>query len=318
MFPQFAFDVDQLPLAFVWRMSSLVPQTLYPGYDFTHHYSDVGGFRMHYLDEGRGQTVVMLHGNPNWSFYYRNLVVALRDKYRCLVPDHIGCGLSDKPGDENYEYSLARRTSDLERWLENLDATQDLTLVVHDWGGMIGMAYATKFPERIRRLVVLNTGAFHLPESKPVPWQLKMARGLLGAVLVRGFNTFSRGAVQSCVTRRPMSADVGRAYCAPYNSWANRIAVHRFVQDIPLKPGDRGYDLVSQVADGLGRLKEVPMLIGWGDRDFVFDEHFLNEWLRRFPDAELHRYADCGHYILEDAAEELIPQIRTFLDSHPI
>ena len=273
---------------------------------------------MHYLDEGRGQTVVMLHGNPNWSYYYRNLVTALRDDYRCLVPDHIGCGMSDKPGDDRYEYSLAQRVADLEQWLDKLDATRDLTLVVHDWGGMIGMAYATKFPERIRRLVVLNTGAFHLPKSKPVPWQLKMARGMLGAVLVRCFGAFSRGAVRSCVTRHPMPVDVGRAYCAPYNSWANRIAVHRFVQDIPLNPGDRGYDLVSQVADNLDRLKGIPMFIGWGDRDFVFDEHFLKEWLDRFPAAESHRYPDCGHYILEDAGDELIPLIRKFLDLHPV
>lgn len=293
-------------------------QVTYPNYDFTHHYADVNGQRMHYLDEGRGQTVVMLHGNPNWSFYYRNLVLALRDRYRCLVPDHIGCGLSDKPQDDHYEYSLAQRVSDLECWLEKVDATRQLTLVVHDWGGMIGMAYATRYPERIRRLVVLNTGAFHLPSTKPVPWQLRLARGPLGAVLVRGFNAFSRGAVKFCVTRRSMSDEVGRAYCAPYDSWANRIAVHRFVQDIPLKPSERGYDLVTRVADGLDSLREIPMLIGWGDRDFVFDEHFLKEWLRRFPDAELHQFSDCGHYILEDAAEELIPAIQKFLDAHPI
>lgn len=298
-------------------MFFVASQTSYPGYDFTHHYADVGGFRMHYLDEGRGQTVVMLHGNPNWSYYYRNLVVALRDNYRCLVPDHIGCGMSAKPNDQQYEYSLAQRVTDMEQWLDKLDAAHDLTLVVHDWGGMIGMAYATKYPDRIKRLVVLNTGAFHLPKSKPVPWQLKMARGVLGSILVRGFNAFSRGAVRSCVTRRAMPDAVGRAYCAPYNSWANRIAVHRFVQDIPLQPGDRGYDLVTKVADDLSQLQDVPMFIGWGLRDFVFDEHFLKEWRERFPKAEVHEYADCGHYILEDATDELIPLIRQFLDSHP-
>ena len=290
----------------------------FPEYDFASHFVELDGLRLHYLDEGQGDTVVMLHGNPNWSFYYRNLVRALKDRYRCLVPDHIGCGLSDKPGDDRYEYSLARRVTDLETWLDRCGATKNLTLVVHDWGGMIGMAYATKYPDRIRRLVILNTGAFHLPTTKPVPWQLKLARSPLGAVLVRGFNAFSRGAVKSCVTRKPMPAKVANAYCAPYDSWANRIAVHRFVQDIPLKPGDRGYDLVTEVQNRLGLLKSIPMFIGWGDRDFVFDEHFLQEWLARFPDAELHRYPDCGHYILEDASAELIPLIARFLDSHPI
>jgi pimeloyl-ACP methyl ester carboxylesterase len=290
----------------------------FPGYDFTSHFVDIDGKRMHYLDEGAGDTVVMLHGNPNWSYYYRNLIQALRDRYRCLAPDHIGCGLSDKPGDDQYEYSLARRVADLEIWLDRCQATSNLTLVVHDWGGMIGMAYATRHPERIRRLVVLNTGAFHLPQSRPVPWQLKLARSPIGGILVRGLNAFSRGAVRSCVTRRPMPADVANAYCAPYDSWAHRIAVHRFVQDIPLKSGDRGFELVSEVENRLELLKHVPMFIGWGDRDFVFDENFLRQWQTRFPDAELHRYPDCGHYILEDASDELIPLIRQFLDVHPL
>ena len=290
----------------------------FPGYDFNSHFVEIDSLRMHYLDEGQGDTVVMLHGNPNWSYYYRNLIHALKDRYRCLVPDHIGCGLSDKPGDDRYEYSLARRVSDLEKWLDQCGANRDLTLVVHDWGGMIGMAYATRYPERIRRLVVLNTGAFHLPGTKPVPWQLKLARSPLGAILVRGLNAFSRGAVKSCVTRNVMPTEVANAYCAPYDSWKNRIAVHRFVQDIPLRPSDRGYDLITEVQNRLGLLKTIPMLIGWGDKDFVFDEHFLREWLARFPNAELHRFSDCGHYILEDASQELIPLIAKFLDSHPL
>ena len=291
---------------------------VFPGYDFSSHFVEINTLRMHYLDEGQGEVVVMLHGNPNWSYYYRNLVRALRDRYRCLVPDHIGCGLSDKPGDDRYEYSLAQRVADLETWLDHCGAKDNLTLVVHDWGGMIGMAFETRYPERIRRLVVLNTGAFHLPKTKSVPWQLKLARSPLGPLLVRGWNAFSRGAVKSCVTRQPMPRDVADAYCAPYNSWANRIAVHRFVQDIPLFPGDRGYDLITSVEDRLDRLKSIPMFIGWGDRDFVFDSHFLQQWLDRFPAAELHRYPDCGHYILEDAAAELVPLISQFLDAHPL
>ena len=136
--------------------------------------------------------------------------------------------------------------------------------------------------------------------------------------LVRGFGAFSNGAVRSCVTRKPMSTDIARAYCAPYNSWANRIAVHRFVQDIPVKQGDRGYELVTQVSKTLGRLDHLPVFIGWGEKDFVFDDFFLQEWLQRFPNAELHRYPDCGHYVLEDAGLELVPLISTFLESHPL
>ncbi len=285
-----------------------------PDSPFQSHFVDLGGHRLHYLDEGSGPPVVMVHGNPNWSYYWRKLIPALSDTFRCLAVDHIGCGLSDKPGDDRYDYTLSRRIDDLEAWLEQLGVQENITLIAHDWGGMIACGFAVRHPERIARLVMLNTAAFRLPASKPVPWQLRLARTpVVGALLVRGFNAFSRGAVKSCVTRRPMPADVAAAYCAPYDSWAHRIAVHRFVQDIPLKPGDRAWDTVLEVEAGLELLNNKRMLIGWGDRDFVFDHHFLAEWQRRFPEAELLRFPDGGHYILEDAAEELIPAIREFL-----
>ncbi|WP_279384383.1 alpha/beta fold hydrolase [Geotalea toluenoxydans] len=119
-------------------------------YPFTGNYLDLNGLAYHYLDEGSGDPVVMVHGNPSWSFYYRNLVLALRDRYRCIVPDHMGCGFSDKPDDDRYDYTLPRRVDDLERLLDHLQLSKNVTLVVHDWGGMIGMAYAVRHPERIK------------------------------------------------------------------------------------------------------------------------------------------------------------------------
>lgn len=269
----------------------------------------------HYLDEGSGPTVVMVHGNPSWSFYYRNLVLALRDRYRCIVPDHIGCGFSDKPGDDRYDYTLAQRVDDLERLLDHLGLVENITLVVHDWGGMIGMAYAVRHPERISRLVILNTGAFHLPKAKLFPPALDVCRNTgLGTLLVRGFNAFSRGAAWVGCKKNPMNSKLRSLYQLPYDSWANRIATLRFVQDIPLSPEDRAYELVSTVSNGIGQFKDLPMLICWGELDFVFDLHFLAEWQHRFTEAEVHSYPDCGHYILEDAKEEVVPLIRDFLE----
>ena len=149
---------------------------------------------MHYLDEGPRDAppVLMLHGNPTWSFYYRNLVLALRDRYRCIVPDHIGCGLSDKPGDEQYDYRLRSRIEDVDALVRHLELDQPLTLVVHDWGGMIGFAWAVKSPDRIARSVILNTAAFPLPEDKKMPPALSLVRDTsLGAFLVTRFNAFS-------------------------------------------------------------------------------------------------------------------------------
>ena len=145
-------------------------------YPFQGRHLDVNGFRMHVLDEGRGDTVVMLHGNPTWSFYFRNVVLALRGDYRCLVPDHIGCGLSEKPSADNYPYTLERRVADLDALLSSFDCGGDITLIVHDWGGMIGAAWAVQHPDRIARMVILNTGAFHIPPEKTLPWQLWLVR----------------------------------------------------------------------------------------------------------------------------------------------
>jgi haloalkane dehalogenase len=291
-------------------------ESLYP---FSSHYLELGDLNYHYLDEGTGDPVVMVHGNPSWSFYYRNLVLALRSDYRVVAPDHIGCGFSSKPDDSAYPYTLQQRVDDLEALLESLEIRERITLVLHDWGGMIGMAYASRHPERIARLVILNTAAFHLPTAKKFPLGLRICRDtFLGTILVRGFNAFARGAARVGCKRHPMGKELRDAYCSPYDSWKNRIATLRFVQDIPLSPEDPGYDLITEVAQGLSRFSDRPMVICWGELDFVFDLHFLTEWRRRFPEAEVHSFADCGHYILEDAKDEVIPIIRDFLAAHPL
>jgi haloalkane dehalogenase len=283
---------------------------LHPGRDM-----DRSGIRLHYLDEGQGDPVVMVHGNPTWSFYYRGLVEALSSGYRTIVPDHIGCGFSDKPDDAHYDYTLGSRVDDLEALLDHLGIDRKITLVVHDWGGMIGATYACRHPEKIARLAVMNTAAFHMPGSKSFPWALWFCRDTpLGAWLVRGLNAFARGTAWIGCNRSRLPGPVRAAYVAPYDSWAHRIAIHRFVQDIPLRHGDRSYDLVSWVESRLEVLASTPILIAWGMRDFVFDASFLGEWIRRFPQAEVHRFPRAGHYVLEDEAATLIPLIREFLD----
>ncbi|MFO0890460.1 MAG: alpha/beta fold hydrolase [Isosphaeraceae bacterium] len=286
----------------------------HPGMDY-----DRDGLRLHYLDEGQGEPVVMLHGNPTWSFFYRHLVESLRPDYRVIVPDHIGCGLSDKPDDARYAYTLASRADDLESLLDHLGLGGRITLILHDWGGMIGMTYAARHPERIARLVVMNTAAFHMPKAKRLPWALWISRNTRpGEWAVRGLNAFATGTAWIGCARRRMPPTLRDAYTAPYDSWDHRIAVCRFVQDIPLRPGDRCYDLVSWVEGRLDRFSTVPMMIAWGMRDFVFDRPFLDEWIGRFPEAEVHRYPSAGHYVLEDESETLLPAIKSFLDSHPV
>jgi cis-3-alkyl-4-acyloxetan-2-one decarboxylase len=286
-------------------------------YPFTGHFFDRLAGRLHYLDEGRGDPIVMVHGNPTWSFYFRNLVLALRDNYRCIVPDHIGCGLSDKPPESRYDYSLKSRIDDLEALLQHLGITANITLILQDWGGMIGMAFAARHPERIARIIASNTGAFPLPGTKRFPFSLWLGRNTrLGAWLILKKNAFCRLAARWCVTRRKLLPEVREMLLKPYDTPEHRIAVLKFVQTIPLRPVDPGYDIASSTAASLSKYQNVPTLLLWGMQDFVFDRHFLTEWQNYFPHAETHTWPDCGHYLFEDAPEEAIARIRDFLTKH--
>jgi cis-3-alkyl-4-acyloxetan-2-one decarboxylase len=293
----------------------------FPDYPFTPKtFVHPNGLAQSYLDEGdpADDVVVMLHGNPSWSYYWRHLVLGLRDGYRCIVPDHIGMGLSDKPADADYGYTLRNRVQDLDRLLDSLGLQDGVTLAVHDWGGMIGFGWALKHADRVKRLVITNTAAFPLPAARTLPWQLALGRDWkLGEWLIRGFNAFAAGAASQGVVR-PLEPDVRRALLAPYDSWRARIATSRFVQDIPLQHGDRAWDLVDDAGRRLAGFADRPAFIGWGLRDFVFDRHFLAGFEQAFPRAEKQVYADAGHYVLEDRHEVLVPRIRDFLDRTPV
>lgn len=274
---------------------------------------DLDGIAYAYVDEGSGPPVLMLHGNPSWSYMYRSLVARLRSSHRVIAPDHIGMGRSDAPPRSRYPYDLARRVADLDRLVEHLDLAEPLTLVVHDWGGMIGLAWAVEHPDRVARMVLLNTAAFPLPAGKRLPAALRLARApVIGQLLVRGLNAFAVGATVLGVRRRRMPPAVRRGYLAPYRSWRRRVGIQAFLDDIPVRTSDRSHDLVAVTGERLGRLAAVPTLICWGVRDPVFDLDYLTQWERRLPAAEVHRL-DAGHYVLEDAPDVVVPLIEAFL-----
>ena len=288
-------------------------------YPFQSRFMPINGHRYHYVDEGRGPAVLMLHGNPTWSFYYRHLIAALAADHRVIAPDHIGCGLSDKPGAHAYGYRLADRVADLEAFIHRLMPDTPLTLVVHDWGGMIGMAFALRHLNNIQRLVITNTSGFLPPAGKPIPLRLRLLRNIpsFAGPAVLGLNIFARAALVMAARHR-LPRDVRRGLIAPYDRPKNRIATLRFVQDIPLSDGDPSFALVKSVDDQLHRLRHLPMLICWGKHDFVFDLDYFHEWQRRFPDAEAHLFEDAGHYLLEDEPRAVTRTIQDFFHRHPI
>ncbi|MGD8385379.1 MAG: alpha/beta fold hydrolase [Lysobacterales bacterium] len=289
------------------------PAELYP---FKRHWLDVSGQRLHYLDEGPRDApiVLMVHGNPTWSFYYRNLVLSLSGRYRCIVPDHIGCGLSAKPAEQDYPYTLMRRIADLGELMRHIRPAGPVHLVVHDWGGMIGLGWARA--SGVASLVITNTAAFPLPPGKKFPMALKLARSpLLGRLLVQGLNAFAAGAARLAFAK-PVAKAIRRAYTGPYDSWRNRVATLRFVRDIPLGPDDGAWAVVKSTEARLADFSGKPCLLAWGEKDFVFDRHFLERWQTIFPRAEVNRYPDCGHYLLEDAGPPLAEAIGRFIDNH--
>lgn len=277
-----------------------------------------GGVGLSYLDEGPrggagdgGETLLFLHGNPTWSFLWRELIRALAPAHRCVAPDHVGSGLSDKPRD--YPYGLATHAANVGRLVEALDL-RDVTLVVHDWGGAIGLLWAVEHPERVRRLVVTNTAAFR---SERIPLSIDLCRVPgLGALLIQGLNGFTRAALFRAV-ERPLPPAVKRGYLLPVGSWAERIGQRRFVADIPMHPGVASWPALERLEAGLPRLSEKPMLLAWGMRDWCFTPWYLSEFRRRFPAAEVLELPAAGHWLTEDAGPELLAALTAFLTRHP-
>ena len=286
-------------------------------YPFDSNWFDLDGVRYHYLDEGpcEAQTLVMLHGNPTWSFYYRSLIPELSKTYRVIVPDHIGCGLSDKPRD--YKYTLEQHISNLERLLCSLGVST-VSFILHDWGGAIGMGYATRFYEHIKQFVILNTSAFFVPI---IPFRIAICRvPFLGELLVQGLNGFARAALRFATSQpQRFTPQVKAGYLAPYDSWNNRIATHQFVKDIPMEENHPTRKTLKRIEQELPRFRNHPMLILWGEDDFCFTvSDFLPEWQIRFPQAEVHIMKDAGHYVVEDAHERILPLIKEFLQNEEL
>lgn len=270
-----------------------------------------GGFKQHYLDEGNGTPFIMVHGNPSWSFLYRDMVKEFRKDHRVIAPDHIGCGFSDKPDLESFSYKLEDHVQNLENLIESFNFTEPINLAVHDWGGAIGMGYAVRHPEKIKRLVIMNTGAFRLPQGCPFPWPIWMFRNTdLGASFNQHFNAFSFIASHTC-SIKGMSRNVRHGFRLPYDSPENRVATTRFVQDIPLSESDPSYQTLVDIENSLELLKGKPAIICFGRKDFVFTRHFYNEWRLRFPQAEAHNF-HAGHYLLEDVGNEVFALVRQF------
>jgi haloalkane dehalogenase len=292
-------------------------RSLYP---FASHFLEVDGHRMHYVDEplrsaglAPREVLLLVHGNPTWSFYWRELIKVWRVRHRVIAVDHVGCGLSDK---ECPPYRLADRVGHLVHVIQRLDL-RHITLVGHDWGGAIGLGAAEAVPQRFARLVLLNTGAFP-PTS--VPWRLRAARNRLwGPLAVQGLNLFLRAAMRMTTVRpNAITPPVRAGYLAPYAHWRQRRAIFQFVRDIPLSPSHPTYRTLADVENGLARLSSQPCLVLWGMQDWCFTPACLERMIGLMPWAEVHRLDGAGHWVVEDAGEIIALRVQEFMDAHPL
>jgi haloalkane dehalogenase len=276
-------------------------------YPFKSHFLSLSNnLKMHFIDEGIGDPIVMVHGNPTWSFYYRHLVSHFRQKFRCIAVDNIGCGFSDKPQD--YDYCLENHIHNLSELIEKL-SLKNVTLVVHDWGGAIGFGYATKHPDNIKKIVILNTAAF---PDKNIPHRINILKfPVLGDWAVRTFNLFAWPAT-FMTTVKPLSREVKKGYLLPYNNFKNRIATSKFVQDIPMNSKHKTFSILSEIAVNLKNV-QCPKLMLWGEKDFCFTTHFFNRFKEIYPDIKSELFPDAGHYVLEDRKDSVIKAMENFL-----
>ena len=271
-------------------------------YPFEHHFVNLDAGRLHYIDKGAGDPVVLVHGTPTWSFLYRDLIKTLSPNYRCLAPDHLGFGLSSKP--EAFAYTPQAHAETFERFVESL-GLDDFTLVVHDFGGPIGLAYALKHPEKIRRLVILNTWLWR---NADLARGARLLNNPLGRFLYKRLNVSANFLVKAAFAdKTKLTPELHRHYLAPFAKPADRVPLWRLVETVP-----ESNPWFGELGAQLEALKDKPTLIAWGTKDKLVPLANLERWQAAFPKAQTVRF-EVGHFVPEEAGEALGEEIKEFL-----
>lgn len=297
-------------------MIDIRAETFEGSFNFAPHYHHVNGFEMHFVDEGRGEPIVLIHGDPTWGYLYRTFIPILSQHRRCIVPDHMGMGKSGTPRDP-YPYRLRHHVANLEALLLHLDLHQ-MTLVLHDWGGPVGLGFATRHPDRIKRLVLMNTWAFAPWPGGPLPRLLELIRSERGEKFVLEKNGYLEPALVG-TTHRPenLTKTVLDAYRAPFPTPESRLALLCWSRDIPVHETDPSYLEMKRIEEALVRFIGTPILLVWGMRDPVLPESVLRTWQRTYPQATAAEIEDASHFLQEDAPQRIMLCIAEFLEAHP-
>ncbi len=287
-------------------MQLAVPKKIKSLYPFTSKYHVIGSEKMHYIDVGHGdKTFIMIHGNPTWSFYYRNLIKDLSKHSRVIAIDHLNCGLSSR-SDKFHRYN--DRIEHILNLIDSLNLT-NFSIIGHDWGGAISVGVATRQKEKTQSLILMNTACF---PSSNIPKRIAMCRlPFLGTFLNQTSNGFL---LSSFVmgTSKGLSSKVKQGYLYPYKKIPNRKSIDDFVKDIPMEIDHPSYKTMEQVGQDAKDL-DLPVLLLWGEDDFCFDMQFFDEMKTLFKNVQAYSFKGVGHYVLEDAYETCLDKISEFI-----
>jgi haloalkane dehalogenase len=278
-------------------------------YPFEDKYAEVDGVRLHYIDEGSGPPIVMVHGQPTWSYLYRKMIPPLVDAgYRCIAPDLMGFGLSDKPEQES-AYTL-RGHVELFTGLVDQLSLEGVTIVGQDWGGPISLRYAIDHKENIRSLVILNTLVRAM--SPPLFFKLMFKSGGLSSFLVRRLDVFRRMSFGRVGFKRPLDSEARAQYKMPHPNSASRGGVAAFPKMIPTSPKHPNYDYITEI-DSTLRTWDIPVLVMFSDKDMAFSVEEGQRIAEMVPDGRFQVVENAAHYLQEDAGEEIAERMITFL-----
>lgn len=275
-------------------------------YPFAPHFLELPVGRMHYVDEGTGEPILMLHGNPTWSFLYRHLIKGLRGEYRCIALDHIGFGLSDKPHD--WTYVPKDHAQNVEQLINHLQL-RDITLVVQDWGGPIGLSYAVNHPENIKRIIIMNTWMWPVVDDPHYKRFSAFMGGAVGRFLIKRFNFFVNVVMKQAMgDKSRLTKEIHNQYRFPLQNPNERKGCYTFPREII-----NSTEWLSSLWQKRAIIKNKPVLLLWGMRDIAFRKKELDTWKRLFPSPAVYTFDAVGHFVQEEKGAELIPLIQTFM-----
>ena len=270
-------------------------------YPFESNYAALPIGKMHYVDEGSGDPIVMVHGNPGWSFEFRNIIKGLSKTHRCIAPDHIGFGLSDKPLDWNY--LPEKHAENFEMFMDNLNL-KNIILIVSDWGGPIGLSYAIKHPEKVKKLILLNTWMWSVENDPYYRKFSKMMGGGFGRFMIKHFNIFGRMVVKKALGDKKLSKDIHRHYYKHLNRKKFRKGCYTFPKEII---GSSAW--LESLWQQREKINATPTTIIWGMKDIAFREQELNYWIEHWKKPNVIRLPNVGHFPQEEAPKKVIEEL---------